>query len=396
MATEVIMPKLGFDVERARLARWLKHEGDQVNKGDVLAEVETEKVTLEVEAYDSGTLLKIVAPEGAEVPVGQAIAYLGQPGEHVEAAAAAPQAAPAEAAPPPPPPAAVAPAPPPGPLRVSPVAEALARERGVDLTTITGTGPGGRITKDDVLAATQAAPQPAPEKPAPAPAAAVEPSPMRRAIARKMTESKPGIPHFYVTVQVDMTDALALRAQLNGQLPEDDRLSVNDLVIRAVAVALADFPDLNAWYVDGRLERKPQVNVGVAIALDEGLIAPAVLDCGGKGLLTISREARRLAEHARAGKISPEQYAEATITLSNLGMFGVESFHAIIVPPQVAIIAVGAARPTAVPGPDGQITVRPMMSVTLSADHRVTDGAVGARFVGRLQELLQQPARLLL
>jgi len=388
LATPVIMPKLGFDVEQAKLIRWVKHEGDQVEKGEVVAEVETEKVTLEVEVYASGTLIKIVAPEGAVVPVGQTIAYLGAAGEQV--AAEAPPA-------PPPPPPEETPAPPAAPeqarrLRVSPVAEALARARGVDLAQVTGTGPGGRITKDDVLAYLQKAEQPPPP---PAQPSAEEPTPMRRAIARKMTESKPGIPHFYVTMQVDMSRALELRQQLNQDLPEQEQISVNDLAIKALALALAQFPDFNAWYLEGRLQRQEQVNIGLAIALEDGLIAPAVLDCAAKTLHQISREAQSLAARARQGRLSPEEFAQATITVSNLGMFGVDLFQAIIVPPQIAILALGAARPLPVAGEGGEVAVRQVMSMTLSADHRATDGAVGARMLSLVRELLEHPARLL-
>lgn len=385
MATAIIMPKLGFDVEKAKITRWLKGPGDQVNKGDVVAEVETEKVTLEVEAYDSGTLLQVVAPEGTEVPVGQPIAYLGQPGEKVEAApASAPAPAPPEAKPAP-----LPPAPPGKRIHASPVAEALAREHGLDLSQVTGTGPGGRITKEDVLAHLE-------QQPSPAPAPAAEPSPMRRAIARKMTESKPGIPHYYLTVSVDMTGALALRTSINKGLPDAEQISINDLVIKALALTLGEFPEFNAYYLDDRPQPQPSINIGVAIALDQGLIAPALLDCAHKSLRQLSQEAKSLAERTHAGKITPEEFSQATITISNLGMFGIDSFQAIIVPPQVAIVAVGAAHPTAVVNDAGQITVRQHMLVTLSGDHRVTDGAMGARLLARLREWLEHPARLLL
>lgn len=406
MATEVIMPKLGFDVEKAKIARWVKHEGDQVTKGEVLAEVETEKVTLEVEAYDSGTLIQIVSPEGTEVPVGQVIAWLGQPGEKVEAPVPAPpppaQEKPA-AAPAPAPTAGQAPAPPAPPLaehavRVSPVAERLAAEKGVDLAQVTGTGPGGRITKDDVLAAAEqtAAGKPAAPSPQAAPGVqVVEPTPMRRAIARRMSESKRQIPHYYLTMQADMTALMDLRRMLNEGVPDEARLSVNDFIVKALALTLLEFPDFNAWYENDRLERQPQINIGLAISLEQGLIAPAVLDCGSKTLRQIARDAHSLAERAREGKLQPEEMAGATITTSNMGMLGVESFQAIIVPPQVAILAIGTVHPAAVVNEAGQVVIRQVCALTLSADHRNSDGAVGARMLGRLREYLEHPGALL-
>jgi pyruvate dehydrogenase E2 component (dihydrolipoamide acetyltransferase) len=430
---EVTMPQMGADMVEGTLVRWLKHVGDTVRRGDVIAEIETDKATVELEAFESGTILKLVANEGDIVPVGDVIAILGDPSEAAPEVERKPVPPPAKreiepglkatagtakAAEP-----AVATAragePEHGRIRISPVARKIAREAGIDIRTLKGSGPDGRILRRDVeaaiaaLAARPAAPAqaaapaaarpataaPAPARPAPAPAAAapeaVELGKMRKAIAHRMTLSKQTQPHYYLTLDIDMTDALAFRSQLNAGLPEGQKVTINDLIVKACALALERHPKFNAAYSEEGLRMHERINICIGIALEEGLIAPAVLDCQAKSLGRIAQETKDLIERARAGKLTAAEYGEGTFTITNLGAYGVETLIGIINPPQAAILGVGSVMPKPVVR-DGEIVVRQVMKVALSADHRVTDGVEGARFIKEIQAILEQPATLAL
>lgn len=433
MATAVAMPALSPTMTEGKITRWLKKVGDKVGPGTAIAECETDKSNLEIESFDEGVLLKIVVQEGEAAPVGQPIAFIGEAGEKVEdapapkAAAPAPKAAtpaqpatPALKPPPPPRPQAATPqqasAPraspvlqqplaPAGPktngdgrLRISPLARRMAREQGLDLGMLHGSGPQGRIIKRDVEQALQEPKGPAPRAIARAPRGERQPpesvplTQMRKVIAQRLTEVKPGVPHFYLTVDLEMDQALTLREEAKAS---GGRLSVNDIVVKAVAVALRRFPRLNQIYAGDHVEQFHTVDVGVAVAIEDGLITPVVKDADQKGLEEIAAEVRELAERARKRSLKPEEYSGGGITVSNLGMFGIDSFIAVINPPQAAIIAVGTVTPTPVVR-GGQVVVRQMMSATLSGDHRVIDGAVGAQFLQELRGLLEHPLRLLL
>lgn len=423
---EVTMPRLSDTMQEGTLARWLKKPGDEVHRGDVLAEIETDKATMELEAYDSGVLERILVQEGQTVPIGQPIAVIGT-GEGVAkattapaAAAGAPPASPAAqpaapapsatAAPPAPAPPAPPPAPPAAPpapagqVKASPMARAIARERGIDLRTIRGTGPGGRIIRADVEAAAgRAAPAPA-SSPAPAPVAAgpdVEEIPltnMRRVVARRMVESVQSAPHFFLTSVVDAEALVGLRAEINRQLAatgEDLKVTLNDLIIKACATALRAHPDVNVSFAGDKLLRYRRIHIGFAVALEGGLIVPVIRDADQKSLSQIAREARDLAERARAGKLAPNEFSGSTFTISNLGMYGVDQFNAVINPPEAAILAVGAANPEPV-ARDGQVVVRHVMRLTLSIDHRALDGATAARFLQQLKRVLEEPLRIVI
>lgn len=393
MATEIIMPQMGFDMTQGKVVRWVKKEGEQVTRGETVAEIETEKVVLEVEAFASGTLRRILVPEGETVPVGQVVALLGEPDEDLSAWEARPPVITAA-----PPPAVETPveeavAAPTERLRISPIARRIAGERGLDLRQVKGTGPGGRIVKEDVLARLAQ-----PEEVA-APARAIPkvapPSRMRQAIARLMAQSKREIPHFYLTVEIDMTEAQRLRKGLNEVFQDDRRITLNDLAVKAVALALERFPQLNSFYLPEGIKQNEKINIGVAVALEEGLVAPALLDCAEKTLQQIAVESKSLVERARSGVLKLEEFAGATFTLSNLGMLGVDSFQAIINPPQAAILALGSVKSEPVVR-DGEVTIAEMMNATLSADHRVTDGAQASQFMKEFKALLENPLRLLL
>ena len=440
MATPVVMPQMGYDMKEGTIVRWLKREGEQVQRGEAIAEIETDKAVVSMEAYTAGVLRKIVVPEGKVAPVGEVIAVIGgkdepippveqlKPGAAPPAEARAPAEAPkAEERPAPPreeaqAPAAAEAAPearearpreeaPPAEVRATPIARRLAREKGIDLRQVKGTGPGGRVTEEDVLAAEEAlrkaparaeAPPVAVEAP-PLPAAAPEAVPaereelsrMRQAIARTTIQSKQQVPHFYVTAEVDMTAAVELRRQLNEALQgEDVRISVNDLIIKAVALAVRKFPHFNAFYRGEYLQVNREVNVGVAIALEAGLIVPAVLRCEGKSLVEIARASRDLVQRAQKGALRQEEFTGATISTSNLGMYDVDSFAAIIHPPQACVLAVGAVRERPVVR-DHQVVARQTMFATVSVDHRVADGAEAARFLSEVKRLLEHPMLLL-
>lgn len=401
MVTEVLMPQMGFDMAEAKIVGWLKKEGDSVQRGDALAEIETEKVTIEVEAYDTGVLRKIIAQPGETVPVGKVIALLE--GEAVAAStipAMSPTAHAASAVP-----VAAYPliAPSSEKTKASPVARRLAEERGLDLSAITGTGPGGRITKEDVLAYAGGA-KAAPAPPGPAaptvevateePEAAGRPlSPLRQVIARRMAQSNREIPQFHLTIEVDMTEAMHLRKMLNEVAEEGVRISVNDLVVKAAALALDRFPALNAFYLNDRIVLNEAIRISLAIAVEDGLVVAALPDCRGKTLAQISAAARSLVDRARSKRLRADELAEGTFTISNLGMYGTDHFIAIIVPPQCAILSVGAVAPKPAVR-EGQIVIADMMSVTITADHRITDGAEAARFLQEIRHLLERPTTL--
>jgi pyruvate dehydrogenase E2 component (dihydrolipoamide acetyltransferase) len=491
MITKVVMPKLSDAMETGKVIQWLKREGDPVKGGDAIAEIETDKANVEIEAFGSGVLRKIVVTPGGQVPVGDLIGVIADPAEDIagvlgSAAPAAPPStaeapkptAPAPAVAPPQPastsrPGAAAPAPapeaatlpptetytstpatqdvvpmtppaaarpaaapppgsPPSPLpsedgrlKVSPLARKVATQAGVDLRLVPGTGPGGRIVRRDVEAALTrgpaAAPAPAPAAapppaaPAAAPAAAapsaaparpafvVPPrtdaefedlalTPMRAAIAKRLPLSKAPVPHFYVTSEVAMDRAWALRAELNA-LDGNAKVSITDMVIRACALALLRHPRVNASFQGESIRVYYRAHIGIAVALDDGLITPVLRDCDAKPLLQIAHEARDLAERARAGRLRASEVSGATFSISNLGMFEVEEFSAIINPPEGAILAVGSIldKPVVV---EGSLQVGRRMKMTISCDHRVTDGANGARFLQDVKRLLEEPLRL--
>jgi pyruvate dehydrogenase E2 component (dihydrolipoamide acetyltransferase) len=440
MATEVQLPALSPTMKEGKILKWLKKEGDPVSSGEAIAEVETDKSNLEIESFEDGVLLKILVAEGETGAVGAPIAIVGAKGEKVTAPAAAPKAAtpvpaPAAAAPkasppPPAPPKPAAPAPkaaspapraaqvvqlrraeestPPaaddGRLRASPLAKRMAREEGLDLAGVQGSGPSGRIVKRDVEAAMGQGGQAVAAAPAArqAPPAYVpqfgrrEPevvgiSGMRKIIAQRMAEVKPGVPHFYVTVDVDMEEAVKVREQAKAA---EVKISINDLIVKAAAVALRRQPKVNVSFQGDRVLQYSTADVGIAVAIEDGLITPVIRDADQKSLGTLAAEARDLAERARRRALKPEEYSGGSITVSNLGMFGVDSFIAVINPPQASIIAVGAVADKVV-ARNGKPEVRKTMSVTFSGDHRVVDGALGAQYLQELKALLEQPTRLL-
>ena len=444
MPIQILMPALSPTMTEGNVASWLKSEGDQVAAGDILCEIETDKATMEVEATDEGTLGRIVVPAGTEgVPVNAVIGLILEEGEDASAldrveiaapAVAAPAAAPAEpavesapaasAAPAPQATAPVAPSPggngatPPAPARepgarifASPLARRMAKQAGLTLEAIAGTGPNGRIVKVDVeaaIAAAAAAPAAAVAAPAPAaaPAAALAHAPaayqdapastMRKVIAQRLQEAKREVPHFYLTVDCAVDALLETRSQLNER-SDAYNLSVNDFVIRAAALALRKVPAANASWVDGALRQYGSADVSVAVAIEDGLVTPIVRNADSKGLAEISAEVKELAGRARAKPmgLAPEEYQGGTFSVSNLGMYGIKEFAAIINPPQSMILAVGTAEQRPVVK-DGALAVATMMSCTLSVDHRVVDGALGATFLQAFKGLIEDPLTMLL
>jgi len=437
MISRVFMPKLGQTMEEATLERWIKKEGDEVKKGDVLLEITTDKATLEVESYSAGILKKIIGKEGEVYPVNAVIAFIGGKDDVVtdrmiaEAAGAAqpPAKAPAaekkeepKAEPPP--------APRPqgrilisprakkkarelgidcsairgsGPggrivekdilaaaethkkIKASPLAKKIALLEGIDLRAVTGTGPGGRITKEDVLAAKAKPAAPLPGKP-------IEMTAMRKIVAGRLTQSHRDIPHFYAFMNFDMTRAVQLRKKLNAE--SEARISYNDLLIRACALSLREFSPVNALWSDDRIIFRDEVNVGLAVAIDTGLIVPVVKNADKKNIHQIAKNTGILVEKARTKKLTPDDYEGGTFTISNLGMYEVEAFTAIINPGQSAILAVGKLGDRVV-AEDGGIKIKQMMTVTLSSDHRIVDGAVAASFLRNVKELMEDPEKLL-
>lgn len=405
---QVIMPKMGDGMNEGTILRWLKKAGDVVEVGEVIAEIETDKASVELPAESSGKLANILVKEGDTVPVGTVIAEILGEGEQPQAVAPSPQAAVETPAVAEPARETLRPEEPPLQERVkaSPLARRIAQEAGIDLAMVKGTGPGGRIVERDVqqfLAARQAATRPPLAEPA-RPAAVVEAPPvtggeplsrMRRLIAERTTLAKQTVPHFYVTMDIDMTEAMALREKLNAALPEEaPKLSVNDFVTKACALALARYPQVNALYQNERIYPSSEIHIGIAVALPDGLIVPVLRHCERKTLRQVAHETRQLVERARAGRLTPEEYSGATFSISNLGMYGVDDFIAIINPPAVAILAVGAVQKQPVVLEDDTVAVRLRMKVTLSADHRALDGAVAAEFLRELKRILENPYQM--
>jgi len=443
MATEILMPALSPTMEEGTLAKWLVSEGDTVKSGDILAEIETDKATMEFEAVDEGTIGKLLVAEGTQgVKVNTPIATLIADGESADtpAPAAAPAAAPAPAATAAAAPAAAA-AQTPAPVvsggkRVfaSPLARRIAAEKGIDLATVTGSGPNGRIVRADVEGLSASAPAaaaaphapaaPAPAAAAPAAASAAAPAKaalptgpnaeqvakmldgrayeevtldgMRRTIAARLSEAKQTIPHFYLRREVRLDALMAFREQLNATVASRGvKLSVNDFIIKACAMALQQVPDANAVWAGDRIYRLKPSDVAVAVAVDGGLFTPVIKDAHVKSLSALSAEMKDLASRARSKKLAPHEYVGGSMAISNLGMFGIENFDAVINPPHGSILAVGAGLKKPVVMADGSIGVATVMSMTLSVDHRVIDGALGAEFLKALVELLESPMAML-
>ncbi len=394
MITKVVMEALSPTMEEGRVITWHKKEGDQVTAGDIIAEVETDKAVMELQARGDGILRKIVAGEGTTVEVGKLVAVIAGPDDDIgdigatvpaESTTEAPQPVAAE-----PPPAAAAPAPAPagGRIKASPLARRMARERHVDLESVQGSGPGGRIVKRDLEGAAGAA--------GAAPAGVVsaggfEDVPlgqMRKTIAKRLAQSIGPVPHFFLTTEVDMKQATAARTELNAL--GDQRISFNDIAIKVVAMALMQHRGCNAWWQDDHIRYFDEVHMGMAVAVEDGLITPVIRNAHLKTLRDIASESRALAERARERRLRPEEYTGATFSISNLGMFGIDEFTAIINPPEAGIIAVGAVmeKPVAV---DGALVVRHRMRLTMSCDHRVIDGATGAQFLQTVTMMLENP-----
>ncbi len=398
MAEIIPMPKLGFDMAEGTLVRKSKQEGEAVAKGDILADIETDKTTIEVESYAGGIVKAWLIDVGKRVPIGTPMVVIAAPGEEVDVAAlraAQPASAPAPAAPVGASlPASAAPTAESGALRISPIARRMADERGIDPRQIKGTGPEGRITKKDIEAFA------APSASAVSPVVAlsredttVPLTKLRSAISRRMAESKTSVPHFYITSDVDMDAAMTLRAQLNALLGDAGKLSVNDFIVKAVALALREFPNLNAALKGDSVVRHGYVNVGMAVAVPGGLMTVVVKNADVKSLAQIAAEGNAMVARARDGKIKPEDVDGSTFTVSNLGMYEVDSFTAIINPPEAAILAVGSVMKVPVVKDDA-LAVGQRMKATLSADHRVTDGAEAAQFMQAFKKKLEEPLRL--
>ncbi|KON63888.1 dihydrolipoyllysine-residue acetyltransferase component of pyruvate dehydrogenase complex [Komagataeibacter europaeus] len=414
MSINILMPALSPTMKEGKLARWVKAEGEAIAAGDVIAEIETDKATMEVEAVDEGVLGRILIPEGTEgIAVNTPIGILVAEGESVPdapvSAPAAPAAAtPASAAAPTatPAPQAAPAAPPAGRGRrvfASPLARRIAAGRGIDLSTLKGSGPNGRIVRRDVEQAA-AAPAPAPKPAAPAaPAVAaagyesVPHSTMRKVIARRLTEAKTTVPHFYVEMDVQLDALLALRSQLNAAAPGEGpgayKISVNDMLVKAAAITLRRVPRVNVAYSDDAMLVYDDVDISVAVSIPDGLITPIVRNADTKGLRQISLETRDLVARARAGKLKPEEFQGGTFSISNMGMYGVKAFSAILNPPQAGILAIAAGeRRPVVKG--NEITIATVMTVTLSVDHRVVDGALAAEWVSAFRNVVENPMSL--
>jgi pyruvate dehydrogenase E2 component (dihydrolipoamide acetyltransferase) len=419
MATNILMPALSPTMTEGTLSRWLKKEGDDVRAGDVIAEIETDKATMEVEAVDEGILGKILVGDGTEgVKVNEPIAILVEQGESVPAAAPASAPAPKPVAAPPPKTEAPAPVPQKGNgqdvhegerIFASPLARRMAKQAGIDLASLKGSGPNGRIVKADIESAQQKAPPPVTQ---PAAAPAVRPSApiaarhklvphssMRKVIARRLTEAKSTIPHFYVSMDVEIDALIKLLSDLNAKSPKegDDAylITINDMVIKASAATLRRVPTVNAAWTDDGMALFDDIDVSVAVAIPDGLITPIIRKADQKGLATISREMKDLAGRARAGKLKPEEFQGGGFSISNMGMFGVSEFAAIINPPQSAILAVAAGQKRPVVKNDA-LAIATVMTCTLSVDHRVVDGALGARWLREFKRIVEDPLSLLL
>jgi pyruvate dehydrogenase E2 component (dihydrolipoamide acetyltransferase) len=442
MAADIVMPRLSDSMEEGTILRWLKSVGDAVKRGDELVEIETDKANMVYEATDEGTLIEVLAQEGDTLPIGEIIARVGAAGEvkgdgkparkepaepkaeesagadeaeqaekteeaeEAEPAAEAeeprreeqrpaPAAAPEKAAEPTPD----------GRVKASPIARRMAGELGVELARIEGSGPGGRIVKADVEAAAAAGPPSpaaaAPRVAAPTPETAkgevetVELTKLQTTVARRMSESKATAPHFYLEMEIDMAAAVQMRAQLKEIVSEGKPApTFNDMVVKACGLALREFPRANGAYRDGKFELYPRINVGVAVAAHDALVVPTIFDADQKSLGEIAEESRALAQRVRDHTITPPELSGGTFTVSNLGMYGIENFSAVINPPQAALLSVGAVKQKPVVDDSGQIVARHMMGVTLACDHRILYGADGAEFLGRVRDLLQQPLSL--
>ena len=399
MAVAVILPKLDEAMRTGRIVKWIKKEGDRVEKGDVILEIETEKTAFEIEAEASGILSKVMAKEGDDVPVGATIVFILQPGEKApevpepvvkaeeEIKEEVPVEVPkitkeAEA------------------IKASPLAKSIAKEHGIDLSLVAGTGPGGRITKEDVLQALEESKMvttpPAREEPELAEEERVPLSSMREVIARRMTESFQA-PHFYLTVEVDTQELREARKQLIPLIESKIgiRLTVTDLIIKMVAKALEDNPSVNCAYAEGAMKLFKRIDIGLVAAVEGGLIVPVIRQADKKSLAEITQARAELAQKARDRKITKEEMTGSTFTISNLGMFGIDQFSAILQPPEGAILAIGRITDKAVVR-DGQIVIRPMMTLTLSIDHRVLDGVLGSQFLQSLKGYIENPATILL
>ncbi len=419
MATKVHMEALSPTMEEGRLVKWTKREGDAVKTGETIAEVETDKAVMELVARADGQLIKVVAAEGSTVPVGNVVAYIGAPGEKVDgagsqesgagAAKPAPAAAVPKAAPAPAPvrtPTAPTPAPVSAPadatrVKASPLARRIAMDAGVDLKLVQGSGPGGRVIKRDIeggVAQAQAAAAPPPSSRLPTPGVPYDDVPLtqiRKTIAKRLATSLGPIPHFFLTTDVDMERATEARGALNQQLGDQGKVSFNDIVIKAVALALTKHRACNAWFQDDHIRYWNEVHIGVAVAVDDGLITPVVRNADLKSLAQIGAEARDLAQKARSRRLKPDEYTGATFSVSNLGMFDIDEFTAVINPPEAGIVAVGSIVPKAVPDGD-RVVVRRRLRLTMSCDHRVIDGATGAQFLRTLKQMLENPLAMLL
>jgi pyruvate dehydrogenase E2 component (dihydrolipoamide acetyltransferase) len=434
VAQDIVMPRLSDSMEEGTILRWLKSPGDEVSLGEELVEIETDKANMVYEAPAGGTLVETLAAEGDTLPIGQVIARVGEAGEKPSGdgvAAKRGPGAPGEAAPAedaaerePAEAPVQATAEPAGPtpsgdgrVKASPLARRMASEKGLDLAALSGTGPGGRIVKADVERAMAAGPAPVAAQAAPAAAAVpAEPTPgarerpetakgavthqeltkLQQTVARRMAESKATAPHFQLSAEIDMSRAVAARARIKAAAKEDEVVpSFNDMVVKACAIALREHPRANGAYRDGRLELYSRINVGVAVAAQDALVVPTIFDADLKGLRQIASEARALAQRVREGTVTPPELSGGTFTVSNLGMYGISNFQAVINPPQAGILAVGAITETPVVR-DGEITTAHLMGVTLACDHRVLYGSDGALFVGRVRALLEEPLGLAL
>jgi pyruvate dehydrogenase E2 component (dihydrolipoamide acetyltransferase) len=419
MAIKVTMPQMGFDMTEGKVARWLKKVGDPVKQGEAVVEIETDKVNIESEAQGNGVLREILVSDGTTVPVGVMIGIIAAADEDLTAikAEAGLVAAPAAVAQPIGPAAAPTIVAPPaegnGRIKASPLAKRVAKEKGVNLAQLAGTGPGGRIVKRDVetaqpvaaqtpvvlaqpiVATTPAVAQSGILGPSILKAEDITPTKLRQTIAKRMAASKQTVPHFYVTSEIEMSEAMALRAKLNALVDEAGKISVNDMVLKAAAVALTHFPGINASFGENVIVRHGTVNMGIAVALEQGLITVVVADADRKPLAQIAREAKDIVNRAKNGKARPEEMQGSTFTVSNLGMFDVDEFVAIINPPEAAILAIGSVRDVPVVK-NGQVVPGKTMKVTISADHRVTDGAEAAKFLQEVKRNLEEPLRLLI
>ncbi len=428
MAEAITMPKLGFDMREGVLIRWVKNEGEAVNKGDILVEIETDKATVEVESHAAGIVRKLLASQGDVVPVGAVMAIVGTADEKIDdlipaggasapaasapaATQATPEAAPVAAAVAP---AATpaAPAAPSGPIKASPLAKKVAKDASLDLAQVQGSGPGGRIIRKDVESAisglSSVGSVQSPVKsgqptvyglssivPVPHADETIQTTKLRQAIGRRLVESKQNLPHFYVTREYKMDALLETRKQINAYLPDGEKISVNDFILKAVALTLRQFPNLNASLAGDKIIRHGAVNVGVAVTVEGGLLTVVCKDTDQKPLRLISAEVRAMAARAREGKVKPDDVDGSTFSTSNLGMYDVENFIAIINPPEAAILAISAAREVPVVE-GGQLKVGNRMKATISVDHRVSDGAEAAKFMQALAAYLEEPLRLML